>query len=148
MSTYISPKLEPTTPSGNMTFDESDISDTSVCDDTEFTEMCVDDNDSDQCQWEPSCRKRGRTNSVDVGRNVKNVRGRRGKLSALPYVWSSRMPSGLFTNISLGCLAETCRWIFCTRSVLRPRTHISNHVLNEFVLIRYLAIFDLTIFFG
>ena len=92
-----------------------------VCDeDAEVNEESIDEPD----RWGPSCRKRLKTNSGDVGRNKRNVKGRRGKLSALPYAHPHKTLSSLLINDLFACPTETCHSISCTRSVTGNRTNI------------------------
>jgi hypothetical protein len=82
----------------------------------DFVEGDLSDSDEQPAQRK---RKKTTTSSRNAERGAKNVKGRKGRLRALPYVelLSVLYPpevKALFFEPS----TETCHWIFCMRSVL------------------------------
>jgi len=115
MSTRRSTRLESKPATVFKGLDRSEA-DTFADDDSEF----ADENPSD-IDHEGQVRKKRKktgTSSRNAGRNAKHVKGRRGRLRALPYVqYLTSVDTHQFICF-LGPSAAKCHWIFCTRSVL------------------------------
>jgi hypothetical protein len=93
-----------------------------IDDDAEFPYYVSDSDDDDRSgSGKGPAQKKRKKSGAAAGRGAKkNIKGRRGKLGALPYVTSPfffEMCPRSKNQSTTKMFAGICHWIFCTRSV-------------------------------